>query len=273
MGGGCLTSFSPRFWPLSRAIKDALHRFEISLQVHLSCLDRLVAEPKRTLGGSRIHAVSTARVFLLSGVQRSLGPLPITRSFAPAPRCRSAGSVPAISIQSLVTAVVRVERMTFNERERLADEVYAHQPNLLASVVVLQRYGVTLEQMEVVLNVLLVFYEAMRASGKTWPVISEDTQDICMQRVTVRVRFIEGLTPEQQSEPTLQGVGLHPEQQLLAYVFGKLRDHGFLGVATEAEKMIMLAMLNMVECIAEAAPTTASAFAQRAASRPRRRGQ
>ena len=40
----------------------------------------------------------------------------------------------AISSQFLAAAVVRVERMSFSDRERLADEVYARQPNLLASV-------------------------------------------------------------------------------------------------------------------------------------------
>ena len=42
-----------------------------------------------TRGGCRTHAVRTARVFLLSGVHRSLRPLPMTRTCAPLPRCRS----------------------------------------------------------------------------------------------------------------------------------------------------------------------------------------
>jgi len=179
----------------------------------------------------------------------------------------------AISSRLLVAAVVRVERMSFSERERLAEEVYARQPNLLASVVVLQRFAATLEQMELVLNLLLIFYEAMKASGKRWPVISEDMQDRCMQRVSARVRFIEGLTPQQQTQATAQAVTTHPEQQLLAYVFGKFKEHGLLGIETEAEKMLMLAALNMVECIAEAAPTTESACARQSPSRARGKGQ
>ena len=179
----------------------------------------------------------------------------------------------AISSQFLVAAVVRVERMSFSERERLADEVYARQPNLLASVIVLQQFGATLEQMEVVLNLLLVFYEAMKASGKTWPVISEDMQDRCMQRVSARVRFIEGLPPLQQTQATTDAVTTHPEQQLLAYVFGKFKEHGLLGIGTEAEQMLMLTALNIVECIAEAAPITKSASARQSPSRARSRGQ
>lgn len=49
-------------------------------------------------------------------------------------------------------------------------------------------------------------------------------------------------------------MSLHPEKLLLAYVYGKSKDHGLLGIETEAEKMLMLAALNMGECIAEAAP-------------------
>ncbi len=60
---------------------------------------------------------------------------------------------------------MRVERMSFKERERLAGEIHARQPNLFFSVLVLQRYAATLEQIEVVLNPLFVFYEAMRGSG------------------------------------------------------------------------------------------------------------
>ena len=40
----------------------------------------------------------------------------------------------------------------------------------------------------------------------------------------------------------------------LAYVFGKFKESDLLGIKTEAEKMLMLAALNLVECIAETLP-------------------
>ena len=160
----------------------------------------------------------------------------------------------SISSRTLVDAVLRVERMSFAERERLADEVHARQPNLFFSVLVLQRYGATLVQIEVVLNLLLVFYEAMKISGSNWPVVSEDVQERCLKRISGRVRFIEGLSPQLQTQATLDAVGDHPEQQLLAYVFGKFKESALLGIKTESEKMLMLAALNLVECIAETAP-------------------
>ncbi len=52
----------------------------------------------------------------------------------------------------------------------------------------------------------------------------------------------------------MDAIDAHPEQQLLAYVYGKFKEHGLLGIKTEAEKMLMLAALNLAECIAEVAP-------------------
>ena len=163
----------------------------------------------------------------------------------------------SISSRNLVDAVLRVEQMTFKDRERLADQVHAGQPNLYFSVLILQRYGATLEQIEVVLNLLLVFYEAMKYSGASWPAISEDVLERCLTRITGRMCFIEGLTPQLQALATSDAVGDHAEPQLLAYVFGKFKENGLLGVKTEAEKMLMLAALNLVECIAETAPLRA----------------
>ena len=45
----------------------------------------------------------------------------------------------SISSRNLVDAVLRVERMSIQERERLAEEVHAEQPKLFFSVLVLQR--------------------------------------------------------------------------------------------------------------------------------------
>lgn len=160
----------------------------------------------------------------------------------------------AITRPLLLDAVRRVERMSFAEREQLADEIYSQQPHLLASVIVLQNFGAALEQMEWVLNLLLVIYSAIKVSGQYWPVISEDVQDRCMKRIVARVRLIERLAPSQQQHATDTAIAGHREKELLAYAFGTLREHGLLGIRTEVEKMIVLAAMNLVECVAEMAP-------------------
>lgn len=153
-------------------------------------------------------------------------------------------------------AVRTVERMNAQAQVRLGDEILAHQPNLLGSIVVLRRMGASDAQIGIALHVLFVAWLAMKASGHRWPVISEDSQDLCMQRLTARMRFVEGLSPELLQQAVAQHISEHAEPQLLASAYGHLRESGVLGARTEAEKYVLLAALNLVECIAfTAAPT------------------
>jgi hypothetical protein len=154
----------------------------------------------------------------------------------------------------LAKAAIAVNGMGMAERVRLADEVFAHQPNLLASVLVLQRMGASLPQMDVPIHILLVAYQAMKTSGHTWAVISEDTQEACLQRLTGRVRFAEGLTSDFLQQSTQQYIDEHGERYLLAFAYGHLRENDLAGSRTEAEKYLLLATLNLVECIAASAP-------------------
>jgi hypothetical protein len=150
----------------------------------------------------------------------------------------------------LVEAARAVNRMGAQERLQLADEVFAHQPNLLASVVVLRQMGASDAQIEVPLHVLLVAWQAMKSSTVQWPLISEDTQDVCLQRLTGRVRFAEGLTPKSLRRTVEKHIDEHGEQYLLAFAYGHLRDNGLLAVRTEVEQYLVLVTLNLVECIA-----------------------
>ena len=50
----------------------------------------------------------------------------------------------------------------------------------------------------------------------------------------------------------------HPERYLLAFVYGYLGDHDLLAVRTDAEKFLLLAALNLVECVAFVGSATAS---------------
>jgi hypothetical protein len=48
----------------------------------------------------------------------------------------------------------------------------------------------------------------------------------------------------------------HPERFLLEFVYGYLGDHHLLRVRTDAEKFLVLAALNLVECVAYVGSTT-----------------
>jgi hypothetical protein len=158
----------------------------------------------------------------------------------------------------LVDAVIELERMGQQAQMRLADEIYARQPTLLGAVVVLRRFGVNDDQLAIALHVLFVTWLAMKRcevqQNQQWPVISEDDYDVCLQRLTARVRFTEGLSPALQEQAIKQQTDDYGERYLLAFAFGHLRDHGVLEVKTEAQKQLMLSTLGIVECVTNTAP-------------------
>ncbi len=150
----------------------------------------------------------------------------------------------------MVQAAVDVNGMSHNQKVQLADEVYAQQPNMLASVLVLPRMGVSMAQLEVVIHILLVTFQAMKRSGRKWPTISEEVQETCLQRLTGRARFNEGLPQELAAKVVQQFCEEHAERYLLAFVYGYLGEHDLLKVRTDAEKFLLLGALNLVECVA-----------------------
>jgi hypothetical protein len=150
----------------------------------------------------------------------------------------------------MVQAAIEVNRMGQAQKVALADEIYAQQPNMLASILALPRMGVDMVQLEVPLHILFVTFQAMKLSGRAWPIVTEDIQEGCLQRLTARARFNEGLPADLVNKVVQQFCDEHAERYLLAFVYGYLGDHNLLKVRTDAEKFLMLAALNLVECVA-----------------------
>ena len=149
----------------------------------------------------------------------------------------------------VIEADVDVRRMSHDQKVRLADEIYAQQPNMLASILALPRMGVDMAQLEVTLHILLVTFQAMKLSGHHWPLVTEDIQDGCLQRLTARALFNEGVPEDLATKVVEQFHYEHAERYLLAFVYGYLGDHDLMAVRTEAEKYLMLGALNLVECL------------------------
>ena len=156
----------------------------------------------------------------------------------------------------LVQAIRDVNAMNPAQKVQLADEIFLQQPNLLASILVLANMGVSTLQLEVPLHILLVTFQAMKRSGHTWPIVQEEVQERCMQRLSARMRFNEGLPAQTADRLVKQFCDEHAERNLLAFVYGYLGEHDLLRVRTEPEKYLLLAALNLVECIAFAGNRT-----------------
>ena len=161
-----------------------------------------------------------------------------------------------ITVDNVAAAIRKVRGMSANEKEALTDEIYLHQPHLLASCLVQSRLGVELAAVEFLLNILFVCYQSMKESGLQWPVISEEEQERQMRRWIGAVQFSEHATGIAAYGAREQYAGQHPEQPLLAFVVCEtnqwLRAISERNVEAESDRFVMMASMNLVNCIAGA---------------------
>jgi hypothetical protein len=140
----------------------------------------------------------------------------------------------------LANAIHSVGAMSFQGRIDLTDRIHAEQPTLLYSVLVMQRFGATMVQIEALIELLLVAFTAMKAAGGKWPVISEGLQERCPARVGGRARFIEGLDTPQVDVAIHDAFVKHPEAPLLAHALDMMRRQGWLGIVDDTQKHLVL---------------------------------
>ena len=130
----------------------------------------------------------------------------------------------------MVQATIDVKRMSAQQKVQLTDEIYVQQPNLLASILVLPRYGVDMQLLEEPIHVLLIAFQAMKHCGHASPTISEDVHETCLRRLTATSKFSKGAPPHLFVQMFTQLSVDHPERYLLAFVYGHLGQHDLLRV-------------------------------------------
>src|SRR5271167_5139547 len=159
-----------------------------------------------------------------------------------------------ITVDNLAVAIRKVRAMSVKDKEALADEICLHQPHLLASCMVQSRLDVEPAAVEFLLNILLVCYQSMKESGLQWSVITEDEQERQMQRWIGAVQFSEHAAGSDADGAREQYSSQHPEQPLLAFVLSEtkqwLREISGRNADAESDKFVMMASMNLVNCIA-----------------------
>ena len=151
--------------------------------------------------------------------------------------------------------------MDMTTQVALVDEIKLKQPNLLASCLVQAKLGAKESTVGFLLNILLVCYQAMSESGFEWPLISEGEQERQLGRVVGTVKFSEDFPdPVAAQAARARYIAAHPEQPLLAFVLGEcggwLRELSRTNAEKESDKFILMASVNLVNCIAYAAAPT-----------------
>jgi hypothetical protein len=167
-----------------------------------------------------------------------------------------------ITTENVAAAIGKVSSLNLPQKEELAEEIHRHQPHLLASCIVQPKLGAHINDVEFLLNILLVCYQAMKESGLRWPMITEDEQERQMQRWIGAVDCTEhALSNSASLRARQQYADQHPEQPLLAFVLNET-DQWLRGNSrrheAESDKFVIMASMNLVNCIASA-PVTLTA--------------
>ena len=135
-------------------------------------------------------------------------------------------------------------------KERLADEIFRSQPNMLASVLVLHQMTLPMKKMEFALEMLFVCFLAMRASRLAWPLITKDGQGRQMQRLVSSIELGEGLPPRLRDYSVKPLVDAHPEQALAARGWKRMTEWLKSVAPAESDRYVVLAVASLVGCIA-----------------------
>ena len=154
-----------------------------------------------------------------------------------------------ISIDHVKSAVNKLAAMDMAQKEQLAGDIVREQPALFTSFVVQKQFGVSIEKMEFLLEILFICFLAMKESAGQWPKITDDEVDACMTRYVNSIQFGQDLDPSRRHELVLQFVQAHPEQALLAYVQVEVANWLKHIAPEESDRFVTLAATNMVNCI------------------------
>lgn len=157
--------------------------------------------------------------------------------------------MPLVEPHHLAAAITQIKSMSLAEKEAEFDVIYHEQPNLLASVLVQQQMGNSLEQMEVLLNLLLTIHLSLREAGIVIQPVSEKIQEQQLRRFIGRVNFVEDLREPQRSNALEEQLNDFPEKWLYSYALNEMKNAGFPELEYESSKYLTLCGLNLVNCV------------------------
>ena len=157
-----------------------------------------------------------------------------------------------IKESALVQAIKKSSQMDLAESEEVIDEIYLEQPNILASVLVQNQMGNKIEDVEVLLNILIVTFLALKYSGVKLEKISEKTQEKELARYTGHVGFLEGLNNKNTEAAIHQFTESKSEKALMAYVIETMLKAGFAKRKNKSAKYLVMTGVNIVNCICAA---------------------
>jgi len=154
-----------------------------------------------------------------------------------------------IQQSALAEAINQFNDMDIIAKEKVADEIYKKQPNLLASVIVLNQMGNKLEHVEVILNILMVSYLALTNSGVRIKKITEKLQQQELAKLVLHANSTKSLDSQKGFEAMYQFVHDKSEEVLMAFVINTIQEAGLADLPNESSKYVIMSGINIVNCI------------------------
>ena len=156
-----------------------------------------------------------------------------------------------ISQDSLFSAIAAVQKMDNEQKIQLADEILASQPNMLGSFLVLPTLGVPTKKTGLAFDTLLLCFQAMKESGLTWPVITEDDLDRQSARTTAILKFYDSFSDENLRRSSAQQyIDDHTEKELFAWVMTMCKDWLQSVSPEETDRYVIHVAVNLVNRVA-----------------------
>lgn len=143
------------------------------------------------------------------------------------------------------TAILLVQRMSMADKERLAQEIFRVQPNLMAMVVVQTRFGANEEEMEGLTNILLTCFTAAKLSALPLHQVTDSEQAECLARVNTYLQSLEGSSADAEASDYITQ---HREPAMLAFVMKEIDLHGFKQASDATYGKLVLTAMGLVEC-------------------------
>ncbi|MDD5673395.1 MAG: hypothetical protein PHC61_04475 [Chitinivibrionales bacterium] len=162
-----------------------------------------------------------------------------------------------ITQKTMVESIQHVMSLDIRGKEKLADEIFVTQPNLLGTVVVLAKLKVPMAKMDEVFFILFVLYEAFqKRSGVDIPLVTEDMIEDAHKNYIAMLKYIDKEGMDEGGNLIGKAMAKSPNRYISAFVIGHLKDHGFSAYSEENEYCSRAAKVIM-DCFIEAASLSA----------------
>ena len=155
-----------------------------------------------------------------------------------------------ISQGALVQAITLMRAMDLKKKVQLTDEIYRAQPHVLTAFLVQSRLGVSFVKMDFLLDLLLICFQAMKASKLSWPLFTEDDILQHRTRLIASIQFNADLAADLHQQAVQQYIDAHPEKYLFAFVQSELDRWLKTVTPEESDNFVVTTAMSLVNCIA-----------------------